>query len=122
MATRRDFLSGAGKAGLLSGLVRPRLASGQGDAHQKFVFVTCFGGWDATRVLIPEFDNPLVDMESLAEPLDFGNLRVVDHPERPAVREFFEQFASYSTVVHGILTPSVAHEACLQLIRTGYLS
>ena len=122
MATRRDFLSGVGKTGVLSGLMNPRLATGQTTAPQKFVFVTCFGGWDATRVLIPEFDNPLVNMESLAEPIDYGRLRIVDHPERPAVREFFDQFSSYSTVVHGILTPSVAHEACLQLIRTGFLS
>ena len=122
MTTRRKFLGGVGKFGLMSGFLPTRTVSAQGTVPQKLIFITCFGGWDATRALIPEFDNPLVDMEALAEAVDYGSLRIVDHPERPAVREFFDRYADYSTIVHGVLTPSVAHEACLQLMRTGFLS
>ena len=126
MTTRRKFLTGMAKSSLLATSIQSLRSSpagaGTSTAAQNLIWITCFGGWDATRALIPAFDNPLVNMETLAEPMHFGDLHLVDHPDRMSVRQFFERYSLYSTVIHGILTPSVAHEACLQLIRTGALS
>ena len=119
MTTRRNFLKGFTHC-TATGLMLPRLASAETTNHN-LIWITCFGGWDATRALIPAFDLPLVNMEALSEPMQFGGLALVDNPERPNVRRFFELYAERSTVVHGVLTPSVAHEACLKLLRTGRL-
>jgi hypothetical protein len=61
-------------------------------------------------------------MEAEAEPMQFADLQLVDHPRRPSVRRFFQDFAPSTAVIHGILTPSVAHVACLRLIKTGAIS
>jgi len=119
MTTRRDFLKGI-VHGSATGLLVPRLATAETTNHN-LIWITCFGGWDATRALIPAFDSTLVNMEALSQPMQFGSLNLVDNPERPSVRSFFERYSDISTVVHGVLTPSVAHEACLKLLRTGGL-
>lgn len=121
MTTRRNLFKRTIQ-GTLLGLSAPPIAFGSSDSQHNLIWITCFGGWDATRALIPAFDSPLVNLEGVAEPMEFGSLRLVDHPGRPSVREFFRQYSELATVVHGVLTPSVAHEACLQLIRTGVAS
>ena len=119
MTTRRKLFKRSVQGALL-GLGAPRIAFGSTESQHNLIWITCFGGWDATRALIPAFDSPLVNLEGVAEPMEFGSLRLVDHPGRPSVREFFQY--SEMARVHGVLTPSVAHEACLQLIRTGVAS
>jgi hypothetical protein len=104
-----------------SSLGVPRISSAQSSNHN-IIFLTCFGGWDPTRVLLPAFNNPLVNMEWDAVPRTYGDLTIVDHPDRISVRSFFDNFADKCSIIHGILTPSIAHMACLRLIRTGFLS
>ena len=118
MTTRRCLLKGC-MQGALVGLSLPRIALADSTVDHNLIWITCFGGWDPTRTLVPAFDSPLVNLEPIVEPMEFGGLRLVDHPGRPSVREFFQQYSELATVLHGVLTPSVAHEACLQLIRTG---
>ena len=120
--TRRSVLQGL-TAAAGAGLVGVPAARAAAPAERNFVFVTCFGGWDATRALVPAFGSPLVDMEPEAEPLALSDaLTVVDHPFRPSQRDFFAAAGSELSVVHGVLVPSVAHMACLRLARTGSLS
>lgn len=118
MTTRRNLLKRCFQGSVI-GLSAPRIALGASGTHHNLIWVTCFGGWDPTRTLVAAFDSPLVNLEPIVEPMEFGGLRLVDHPGRPSVREFFQSYSGLATVVHGVLTPSVAHEACLQLIRTG---
>jgi hypothetical protein len=105
----------------LAGLTLPlrnALANGKGN-DLKFVFVVNYGGWGPTRVFATEFDNPNVDMESTAQEGTFGNLRFVDHEDRPSVRNFLEYYYQKILFVNGILVPSVAHLNCLRLMLTG---
>ena len=89
-------------------------------AQHNLIWITCFGGWDATRALVPAFDSPLVNLEPIVEPMEFGGLRLVDPSKVDQVSVNFPSILwKWRRFVHGLLTPSVAHEACLQLIRTG---
>jgi uncharacterized protein (DUF1501 family) len=118
--SRRHLLQSLAASAAVTAL--PRRAWAAGPTDRNFLFLTCFGGWDPTRTFAPAFDNPIVNMEDDAEPLTLGDLTVVDHPSRPGVRSFFERHADQLAVVHGVLVPSVAHMACLELARTGYIS
>ena len=119
--SRRQLLQGAAAAAAAAAL--PRVARAAGAADRNFLFLTCFGGWDATRALIPAFDNPQVEMESEAGARSLGSdLVVVEHPRRPSQTRFWDRWGDDLAVVHGMLVPSVAHMACLQLARTGALS
>jgi uncharacterized protein (DUF1501 family) len=117
MLTRRQLCTSAAALPLL-GLPLRALAAPSG-SRLKFVFVMNYGGWDPTRVFASEFTNPNVDMERDAEESTLGDLRFVDHPNRPSVRTFFERYSSRSAIVNGLLVPSVAHENCLRIALTG---
>jgi uncharacterized protein (DUF1501 family) len=115
---RRELLVGtAATAGLLSAPARASSAS-----ERRFLFLTCFGGWDPTRVLVPAFSDTGVDMEPGSSPLTVGDLQFVDHPNRPRTRQTLRDWGERFALVNGMLVPSVAHMACLQLNRTGQLS
>lgn len=132
--SRRALLRGAAALGLAAPLglrAAPRPLSGPRSppasppvaaGERRFLFLTCFGGWDPTRVLVPAFDDPGVDMEREAAPYTVGGLTFVDHPGRGRARATLRDFGAKMSLVQGLLVPSVAHEACLQLIRTGALS
>ena len=100
MISRRRFVQSVLAASSV-GLGKGAMASSR---PPNVIFVTCFGGWDPTRVLVPAFDNPLVDMEFEAEPWTVSGLPVVDHPGRVSVHQFFEGHASKCAFMHGILT------------------
>lgn len=119
--TRRRVLAGIGGLGGLGGLAGlPRLArAASGTPGRRFVFVLAPGGWDVTRVFVPAFDNAAVAMESVAEPWTIGGLSLVDHPARPSVRSFFEQWHERSVVLNGLLVRSIAHEICMMISLTG---
>lgn len=121
---RRQFLQSTAGAFAGSALPLKKIWAEESipSSEQKIIFITCFGGWDPTRVLVPAFDNSLVAMEQDAELSTIGELGFVDHPERVGVRNFFQNFADRTAFVHGLLTPSVAHMACLQYARTGFIS
>jgi len=117
--SRRHLLAGAGTGLGLATLGFPGLANALEGSKLKFIFVYNYGGWDPTRVFATEFDNRMVDMERDAEPGEIGELSFVDHEDRPSVRAFFERFGDQTTLVNGVLVPSVAHENCLKLSLTG---
>ena len=117
--TRRHLLAGAGLGLGLTTLGFPRIARALEGSQLKFIFVYNYGGWDPTRVFAAEFDNRMVDMERTAELGELGDLRFVDHEDRPSVRGFMERFGDRTCIVNGVLVPSVAHENCLKLSLTG---
>jgi len=93
------------------------LAASQSNLN--FVFVFNGGGWDPTRVFANCFDQRAVDMELDAGISQIGDLRWVDHVDRPSVTAFFNRFHSQSTIFNGLLVPSVAHGSCRRLMMTG---
>jgi uncharacterized protein (DUF1501 family) len=120
---RRSFLRGAlagtALAGTAAALGRSARAGSPGGADLGFVFVVNYGGWDPTRVFAPLFGQDGVDMESDAAPATAGNIPFVHHPDRPAVRSFFEAHHADCLVLNGLLVPSVAHPASLRRLLTG---
>jgi uncharacterized protein (DUF1501 family) len=117
--SRRHFLGCSSAA--LAGLTLPlqgALASGAGN-DRKFIFVINYGGWDPTQVFAAEFDNPNVDMPKNGQPMQIGDMTLVDHKERAVVRNFFETHHEKTLVVKGLLVPSVAHQNCMRLMLTG---
>jgi uncharacterized protein (DUF1501 family) len=116
--TRRQVLAGGAAVG--AGLVGPRVARADvAPADRKFIFILACGGWDPTRVLADGFDIPIVGMEPDAVRASAGGIDYISHPNRPSVDRFFSQYASRTAVVHGMLVPSIAHEACFILSLTG---
>ncbi|MBL8618242.1 MAG: DUF1501 domain-containing protein [Deltaproteobacteria bacterium] len=118
----RRALLGGGLATLSVGAVGwPRPAHAVGPGQRRFLFLTCFGGWDPTRALVPAFGDSGVDMERDAAPLTVGDLTFVTHPSRRWARDALSRWGAQMNLMHGILVPSVAHLACMQLVRTGAL-
>jgi uncharacterized protein (DUF1501 family) len=118
MLSRRQLLQRGAVAGAAA-LAPRRARADVPAADRKFVFVVIYRGWDPTRVFAPEFDNPDVEMEPDAAPADAGGIRFVDHPDRPSVRTFFERWHASTTVINGLIVPSVSHTECLRLALTG---
>jgi len=117
---RRDFLQFSGLSGVAlgAGLVPfQSLAASQSDLN--FVFVFNGGGWDPTRVFANCFDQRAVDMELDSGLSSIGDLRWVDHVDRPSVTTFFERYCDRSVIFNGLLVPSVAHGNCRRLMMTG---
>jgi hypothetical protein len=119
---RRDLLKalpGLGLAALVPGLARGQATVSEHVSEHKFLFIVAYGGWDTTAVFTPVFDNPAVDNEADATTAEFGDLRFVDHPARPAVRNFFDRWGEQSCLINGIEVRSVTHEACKRILLTG---
>lgn len=121
--SRRSLLRGLGvsiAAAALpaAGLLTPSLSRASGPGG-RFLFVFAPGGWDPTRVFEPSFGRPGVSMEPEAERWTLGDLQVVDHPARPAVRSFFASYADRCAVLSGVLVRSIAHEICTEIALTG---
>jgi uncharacterized protein (DUF1501 family) len=115
--SRRSLLkAGLGACALPALLGRAQAASA---SSRRFIFVMNYGGWDPTRVLAPEFDNPNVDMERTAGATTLGNVTWASHADRPAVDAFFAEHYARTAIVKGVLVPSVAHENCLRISMTG---
>jgi hypothetical protein len=117
---RRDFLQFSGLSGVAlgAGLVPfQSLAASQSDLN--FVFVFNGGGWDPTRVFANCFEQRAVDMELDSGLSNIGDLRWVDHVDRPSVTNFFERYHNRSVIFNGLLVPSVAHGNCRRLMMTG---
>lgn len=117
MWSRRTFLRTSGLFGAAGAL--PGLARAAAPGTRKFVFVVNYGGWDPLCVFAPQFDAAAVEMESLAAPTTIGGLPLVDHPDRPSVRAFFERWHTRSTILNGMLVPSVAHPPSQRALLTG---
>jgi uncharacterized protein (DUF1501 family) len=115
---RRQFLFGASALLTAFGLPTTGLAKAGPDGR-KFLFVFNPGGWDPTRVFAPEFDNPNVDLEAIAQRATVGGLSYVDHPARPSVRNFFSAFGAQTLLFNGVMVRSIAHEICTMIMMTG---
>ena len=89
---RRRLLQIFGTQFLGSGLLAPRIGYSQAQQERNFIFVFADGGWDPSTVFAPLFDNPHVDMLPDSEPMDIGDLRLVDSSMRPSVRDFFMHY------------------------------
>ncbi|MFT5681714.1 MAG: hypothetical protein ACI8RZ_002620 [Myxococcota bacterium] len=117
--TRRALLGSAAALGGAALLGRPARAGGISPVDRKFIFIFNIGGWDPTRVFSDGFDHTIVDMESSAERASAAGLSYITHPNRPQIDAFFSQYASRIAIIDGMLVPSIAHEACFQLVLTG---
>lgn len=118
MLNRRHFLTGS--AAMVAAMGLPIRAQAASPSDRKFVFVFNPGGWDPTRVLADTFDNqPNVSMEPFADRLTLGGLTIVDHPNRPAVRQFFELHHERCLILNGLMVRSIAHEICTLIAMTG---
>lgn len=121
MINRRTFL-GASAAGLAALGLPTRVARAGSASDLKFIFVFAQGGWDPTRVFASEFSNNAVDMEAEADRATAGDIRYVDHPDRPSVRTFMETWHSRMVVFNGVMVRSIAHEICTMIAMTGTTS
>lgn len=119
--SRRAVLK-AGAAGLVAGAgagVSRSASAAVSGADLKFIFISVSGGWDLTKMYAPLFSNPLIDMEPDATTGAVGGLRFVDSASRPAIRTFLERWQDRTVLFNGISVPSLGHEECMRLYRTG---
>ena len=119
--SRRTLLTSAASATAVLGAT-PLVLANLGDGPCRFLFVHAEGGWDPLCVFAPLFDASEVEMEPDAEPWTASGLSLVDHPERPVTRRFFERHASKVAVLNGVSTRSVNHETCAIVALTGSTS
>lgn len=117
---RRSFLGALGASLLLP--LGGRSYALSGSAEHRFLFVHCTGGWDQFIVFTPRFDAGTVirtEQESQAVASEVQGLPFVDHPYRPGVRSFLEDYGDQTAFLHGMEVRSVAHDVCLRLLLTG---
>jgi hypothetical protein len=112
--SRRRFLSMLAAS---TTLTLPSRASNAVD--RKFLFICNEGGWDSFCTYTPVFDSPYVDLEPDAWPGQYGNIPVVEHPERNTFSRFMQDFGDRLCVINGIESRSITHQRCMQLILTG---
>ena len=117
MKLNRRTLLKMGAAGLI--LPGHSLARAPSGSDRFFLFVFCSGGWDTTRVFTPLFDSPTAAMEPEATTGTENGITFVDHPERPGVRWFFENWGDQTAILNGFEVQSLTHERCQQLVMTG---
>jgi len=115
--SRRDVLRAGAGASLAMAL--PRFGGAVAGSDLRFVFVFARGGWDTTRVFSPMGGLAGVQTEPDAVRVDQGDLSWVDHPDRPAVRNFFSTYGARAAVLDGLLVRSVNHTICERLVQTG---
>ncbi len=113
--TRRGFLGVAG----LAGLSLPGRLGAAPPAHRRFLFVYVNGGWDPTFVFAPMFDSALVDMPENSQLATLGGLPLVDSPDRPFTRTFFQNWGGASCVINGMQVASITHDRCRRILMTG---
>jgi uncharacterized protein (DUF1501 family) len=100
---RRQFLKGVGAACLATAL--PARAE---TTAPFFLLVYASGGWDPTMVFDPKTDSSYVSQEAgWAKATGAGNVAYVDHPDRPAVKAFFESYGKNAAIVNGITSGSM---------------
>jgi uncharacterized protein (DUF1501 family) len=114
--SRREMLA-LSAAGLL--VPRPLLAAPSGASNRKFLFILCYGGWDASMVFAPRMHVSAADQEEGTEIAEENGITFVDHETRPTVRSFFETFGDRACVVNGMEVPSITHEMCARVVLTG---
>lgn len=121
MWTRRNMLIGGGLALGSLALPGPAARALENTAKTRFIVVFARGGWDPLCVFAPLYGSS-VDMEPESSLLTLGDLKIVDHPERPSVTAFFKTWGAQALVLNGLAVHSVAHETCEKLVMTGSAS
>ena len=121
MLTRRVFLGSSIAAGAVLCAAQPSFAE-LGNGCRRFIFLNAQGGWDPLCVFAPLFGSANIEMEPAAEPWTIGGLDLVDHPDRPVTRAFFEAHHADVALLHGVSTRSVNHETCQIVALTGSTS
>jgi len=111
--TRRQLLGAVG-----AGLVLPQFARAASADERVFLFFYVEGGWDPAFVFTPLLGTSAYQ-ESGATEATFGAHTIVDHPDRLAVRFFFENHTDDICLIHGMEVPSITHERCVRLLLTG---
>ena len=89
---------------------------------KKFLYIFNDGGWDPFCTFVPAFGVSGIEMEPDAEPGQYGNIPVVEHPSRPAFGNFMSRYSSQLCVINGMELRSVTHQRCTQLLMTGKAS
>lgn len=107
-----------GLAGLLA-TAAARPAAAAASSPRKVLFVFANGGWDPLTVFAPMFGAPGVDSNDGGERATAGGIAYVDHPDRPSVRAFFDEWHARAAVINGIAVPSLSHDVCTRLVFTG---
>lgn len=113
--SRRDLfkLSAAGLVG--SSGYWPLLAPTRALADDSFtpfvLLVYASGGWDQTMV----FDNKIGVASCAQEPgwraaQSISGIKYVDHPNRPSVKKFFEQYGKNATIINGVNCGAMARD------------
>ncbi len=117
---RRELLTYAGAAGLLSTLPAPKLArAAVTGPKRRLILVYARGGWDPTLILDPKTQSTSIDVASGTRKT-FGNLPIFSDPvSRPNVDAFFTKHASSAAIVRGISVASVVHLECQKRMATG---
>jgi len=127
--SRRTLLTGGAAVAAASALGVGRGARA-GDRPTRLVTVFVGGGWDVTMSHAPRLDDPFVDGPRLDEdPNDpddveyvrsWGSIDVAcNDVKRPSAAAYFDQWADWTTVVHGAFTGAVGHETSTVRMLTG---
>lgn len=117
---RRDLLTYAGAAGLISLLPKSNVARAAATGpKRRLIMVYARGGWDPTLILDPKTGSTSVDVAPGARKM-FGTLPVFSDPvSRPNVDAFFTKHAASAAIVRGISVASVVHAECQKRMATG---
>ncbi|MCB9760463.1 MAG: DUF1501 domain-containing protein [Alphaproteobacteria bacterium] len=114
--TRRQLLAASA-----AGLVLPRVSRPAPIAprDRRFLFIYVRGGWDPPLVFAPGFDVAGVYTGEGSVPVTYGDCALVDAPQRPSARAFFERHIDRCCVLNGVEVRSVTHATCQRLVHTG---
>jgi uncharacterized protein (DUF1501 family) len=115
---RRHFLMAL--SATMAAIASPtRVARADAASGRRFVFVFADGGWDPLCVFAPLFGKREIEPDAGSAPMTVSGFDLVDHPDRPSVRAFFERWGKRAVLVNGINVRSVSHDVCKQIALTG---
>ena len=86
--------------------------------RKNLIILLAFGGWDTSYSIDPKPVGGGVDAPA-GTIVSYGGIDILEDISRPAIGDYFQQYAAITAVVRGIHMPSVAHEACVRSILTG---
>lgn len=117
--TRRGLIRGsiALTASAFAGLRASPARAAVGE--RKFIFFYASGGWDVTSVFDPHFGVDGVDMDTLAEAGQVGNIAYTAGVDRMNVTRYLQRWAGRTAFVNGVNAHSVGHDSAQQFVMTG---
>lgn len=124
-AARRSGISDCRRATVASllavlflGYSKPIAALNLGELPApRIIMIVVPGGWDTTLVFDDKIGAEGVTQEAAAVAASgSGGIAFVDHPDRPAVKAFFDAFGDRTTVVNGVYTEGMTNDASLPAV------